>query len=162
MLNHHSGVGMDKKTVGISVLALIITLLFAGTTLYLSKKLAERDSEITNLREEIAGLKFQLSNPPNILTALGSNEIGKNYLYRAPFSKNYLWITGSVRNTGDGIAYNAGLHVVGYDTTGELLVNMTVPLGEGTFGTTAETVADLKSTMGICSSTQLGNLEGRM
>ena len=41
---------------------------------------------------------------------------------------NHLYIEGSVTNTGESTAYNAGLHVVAYNSTGTLEINMTVPL----------------------------------
>lgn len=71
---------------------------------------------------------------------------------------NRLYISGNVTNTGIGIAYNAGLHVVAYDN-GVLEVNMTVPLANGaTFGTDNATIASALSTYGSVSSLQLGNL----
>jgi hypothetical protein len=39
-----------------------------------------------------------------------------------------LFIEGSVNNTGEGTAFDAGLHVVAYAANGKLEVDMTVPL----------------------------------
>jgi hypothetical protein len=40
----------------------------------------------------------------------------------------FLNLDGSVSNVGQGVAYNAGLHVVAYDAQGALQINATVPL----------------------------------
>ncbi len=92
----------------------------------------------------------------NIATALGCKEIGQDYFYRAPWPYNYLYITGTVSNAGNGTAYNAGLKVVAYNSTGSVLVDMTFPLGNVTFGTTPEISAYLKQYSNIDYSLALG------
>jgi hypothetical protein len=74
-------------------------------------------------------------------------------LVHTPVPFNYLFIEGSVTNTGEGTAYNAGLHVVAYGANGTLEINMTVPLSGGNFGTDNVTDAFVSSTCGNSSLT---------
>ena len=75
----------------------------------------------------VAGQETNLT-PANIVTALGADEVGQDTPQRVPLIPyNYLFIKGSVQNTGERTAYNAGLKVVAYNSTGGILIDMTVP-----------------------------------
>ena len=125
--------------------ALILAILFVSAI-----------AETVNVTGQVTNL-----TSANIVTALGSNEIGQDTPQRVPgIPYNYLFIKGSVNNTGESTAYNAGLKVVAYNATGGLLIDMTVPLSiEAIFGTDAEIVAWI-SHYKREHSTQLGTLQG--
>ncbi len=174
---------MNKKIMAMSVLiAVLFVSSIAGTIFYYrnvvndkNSKIASLNSQIANQNNEIAKLTSQISNltaevtnltSANLVTALGISEVP----YDAPnnmgvilFSR--LYISGSVTNTGEGTALNAGLHVVAYQTGGgpsfqfDLVeINMTVPLANGaSFGTDNATDAFVSNWTGL-SSLQLGDL----
>jgi hypothetical protein len=74
-----------------------------------------------------------------------------------------LFIEGSVTNTGDYEAFNAGLHVVAYDaySNDTVDINMTVPLiDSGVYGTDPATTNYATAAIGI-SSSQLGSLASK-
>jgi hypothetical protein len=121
----------------IIIAALIVAMLFigsvAGTALYYNGIINDKNSQIASLNNQITKLNVQISNltsqitnltSANLITALGIKE-------ETSVPNNHLWITGWVMNKGLGTAYNAGLHVIAYDTNGILQVNMTVPFVEG-------------------------------
>ena len=126
---------MNKKIIAVSflIVAILFVSAFAETVLYYNNK-------ISNLNRQISKLNVVIANFPTakLVASLGvteilgnnSNEMGKP----TPIPYNYLYITGSVNNAGEGTAYNAGLHVVAYNATGTLEINMTVPLSGGIFG----------------------------
>jgi hypothetical protein len=159
---------------GKAITALIVAILFAGTIFYcnevvndrnsqiasLNTQIANQDNEIANQNNEIANLTSQISNlerysanqtyltSANLVTAVVITELPANVLWAStpiypPYSN--LHITGSANNTGEGTAYNAGLHVVAYAADGTLEINMTVPLNGGPFGTDNAINAYLKS-----------------
>jgi len=143
-----------KKTI-VAVSFLVIVLLFvsaiAGTIFYYNGIVNSENSKITSQNNEIANLIRQISNittqianltTANLVPALVVTEVGAFTPPRA----DYLSITGSVNNTGKGIAYNAGLHVVAYSAAGTVEINMTVPL-----------TIDVEVEIG--SSLPLGNLD---
>lgn len=79
------------------------------------------------------------SSKGQLITSLGVVEIkGKdsNLLGTpSPIPHNYLYITGIVNNTAKNTIYNAGFHVIAYDSEGNLMFNMTFPLAlRGIFG----------------------------
>jgi hypothetical protein len=78
-------------------------------------------------------------NSKQLITSLGVVEIkGKdsNLLgIPSPIPYDYLYITGIVNNTAKNTIYNAGLHVIAYDSNSSLNFNMTIPLAlRGIFG----------------------------
>lgn len=124
---------MNKIIIALSVL---IAILFVGTIFYYNglvndqtSKINSLNSQIANLNNEIANLNNEITNSSNqanltspyLAAALGATELAGN-----PY--NRIWISGSVTNTGEGTAFNAGLHVVAYASNGIVEVNMTVPL----------------------------------
>ena len=109
----------------------------------LNSQINDRSSQINDLNSQIANLHSQVTqlkgtiNSGNLVTALGISEIPSNSTYNAnnPTTFNHLYITGTVTNVGLGTAYNAGLQIVAYDVTGKLVVNITVPVAYGNYGT---------------------------
>ena len=157
--------------VAILFVAILFVGVIAGTKFYYSDKISGSNSKIVNLNNEIANLNSQISNltaqvanltkltTAYLVTALGVTEIPYNYPNQIPIDQpyNHLFIEGSVNNTGEVTAHNAGLYVVAHDK-GVLEINMTVPLSNGgVYGTDAGTNAYVTSTFGS-SSLQLGNL----
>ncbi len=143
---------MNKKIIAISVL--IVAVLFvsaiAGAMSYYNNKLAYQNNEIANLTSQISKLTGIIANYPTVnLTAhLGVHELlgneSKDYNGNpTPIPYNYLYITGTVTNSGKGTAYNVGLHVVAYDafSNGTLDINATFPLSGGIRGSDAATDA---------------------
>jgi len=141
-----------KKIIAVSFLVIIILFVsaIAGTILYYNgivnsenSKITSQNNEIANLTNQISNLTTQISNltTANLVTALVVTEM----LY-VQSNSYYLSITGSVNNTGKGIAYNAGLHVVAYSAAGTVEINMTVPL-------------TIEGWVQIGSSLPLGNLD---
>lgn len=123
---------MIRKDAIIIVLSVIVVvLLFVSVMEYYTIQLGERDSRIASLDEEISGLM-----KPDLVTALGISERLSNFTYdeNDPRSYNHLLISGTVTNMGLGTAVNAGLHVEAVSITGELVINMTVPIAAGSYG----------------------------
>jgi hypothetical protein len=160
---------MKVKWIAIGALAIVILFVgaFTGTLHYYTGLLADRDSEIASLNtqianqnKEIADLNSQIAQEPNftsprIMTQLGVTEIGGS----SPYAYGTYWrlfIQGSAVNVGNTTAYNAGLKVIAYSGTGQLEINMTVPLVNGyNYGTDAAIVSSIEYDIG---PTQLGNL----
>ena len=149
---------MNKKIIAFSVLVEVILFVsvLAGVILNCNSVLTVRNSKIASLNDEIANLSneeanlnSQISNltaqvanfTANLVTALGIIEVPATSSLNVGFVPyNHLFITGSVTDNGKGTAFNAGLHVVGYDANGGLLINMIVPLDKNlaAFGTDTE------------------------
>lgn len=95
-----------------------------------NNEIANQNNEISNLTSQISNLTSQLSSfqavAANLVPALGIRE-----LYDDASTLNALLIKGTVINTGNLTAYNAGLKVVAYTPNGTLEINMTVPLVHG-------------------------------
>jgi hypothetical protein len=144
---------------------------FAGLMFYYNGILQTKNAQISALNNEVAEQNKQLSNltsqiseisnytDANLVTSLGISEVGNTSMsmYNYPYYR--LYISGSVKNTGHGMALNAGLHVVAYATNGLVEINMTVPLdNEVDFGTDSSTNAFVQSWDGRNYSLQLGSL----
>jgi hypothetical protein len=170
---------MNKKVIVVSILiAILLGVLFvtaiAETISYYNGEISSKKSKIALLNDKIANLTNQISNLNSqladltnayLVTALGVTEIPYNSPYNGvALPYNNLYIAGSVTNTGESTAYNAGLHVVAYNSTGTVEINMTVPLtNSGTmygavFGTDVATDNYVSSNFGI-SSLQLITLD---
>jgi hypothetical protein len=141
------------KKIIIAVSFLVIITLFAsaigGTIFYYNGMVNSENSKITSQNNEISNLTSQISNLTtqiaNLTTAhLVTTLVVVTEVGAPPY--NYLHIWGSVNNTGKGIAYNAGLHVVAYSAAGTVEINMTVPL-------------TIEGNVPIGSSLPLGNLD---
>jgi hypothetical protein len=123
---------MNRKDCIILVLIfVIVAFLFASTIQYYNSQLSERDSQIASLKSQLASLQ-----KPDLVTSLGVSEKISNYTYdeNDPKTYNHLLIEGTVTNMGLGTAYNAGLHVDAVAITGEVVINMTVPIVAGSYG----------------------------
>jgi len=134
---------MNKKIAVISVLvAVLIVSALAGTIVYYNGVVNQKDSQIANQNNEITNLTNQISNltaevtnltSANLVTALdeietlSSPSIGE--LIGIPYA--CFMINGSVTNTNQHTAFNAGLHIVAASSNGTLEINMTVPLANG-------------------------------
>jgi hypothetical protein len=122
---------MENKRKDKRILITVIifaAILFVGTILYYN-------SQIANLKNDYNGQIANLKKA-NLVTALGIHEILNNSTYDAndPTTFNHLDVGGTVTNFGLSTAYNAGLHVVALDITGDVVINMTVPFVAGTYG----------------------------
>ena len=120
------------------------------------------NSEITNLNSQISTLNTQVANLTYLRSANLTAALTITECTAQPY--NYILITGSVNNTGEGTAYQAGLDAIAY-SHGTLEVNMTVPLiNEGIYGANSTIVAFLDHLdLGLyrTSSLQLGALASR-
>ena len=123
---------MDLKSIIILVLIVIVFILSLITVIqYYTAQLNEKNSEISSLESQISKLK-----KPDLATALGVSEKMSNYTYdeNDPKTYNHLLIEGTVTNMGLGTALQAGLHVEAVSITGDLVINMTVPIVAGSYG----------------------------
>jgi hypothetical protein len=147
------------KTKSAFVISMLFVALIAGTVIFFSEVLNNKNSKIDSLNNEITDLNNEIANQTsqisslkgqiiiltsaNLETALGVTDVpyDSSHNMPSPLLYNHLFITGSVNNTGKGIAYNAGLNVVAYAANGTLEINMTVSLvgNSATFGTDAAT-----------------------
>ena len=126
------GRNLDRKSVLIIILvAALVILSFITVIQYYNAQLIEKNSEISSLKSQISDLK-----KPDLVTSLGVLEKFSNYTYSEtdPRTYNHLLIEGTVTNMGLGTALNAGLHVEAVALTGELVINMTVPIVAGSYG----------------------------
>jgi hypothetical protein len=183
--------------VSLVVIVLLFVTAIAGTIYYYNglvndnnSKIASLNDEITNQNNEIANQNNEISNLTNQITNLTSQlsswkavsanlipALGIRELYDSASTLNALFIKGTVVNTGNLTAYNAGLKVVAYTSNGTLEINMTVPLAHGAYmlGTTGgygdviffgidsltqKSAYALDSGEQISDSLQLGTLNG--
>jgi hypothetical protein len=140
---------MNKKIV-IAISVLILVLLFVSV---ITGTIAYYNNKIANLNNQISSFKTQIENltSANLTAELTITEIPyQTHFLNGTIIPDYypqrfsnLFINGSVTNQGEGIAFNAGLHVSAYTNNVTLAVNMTVPLVNGgwVFGTDATTNA---------------------
>lgn len=145
-------------TLTLAVLLVITIASFTGALLYLYSQVNFRDSElvechttmdqqyqneaqlnsqINSLSTQIASLNGQIDNlkgvmTANLVTSLGIHEILNNATYdpNNPSTFNYLYITGTVTNTGVVTADSAALIIVAYQANGNMVANQTVTLGD--------------------------------
>jgi len=175
---------MSSKRIAITALIIVVLLVsgFAGTIYYYNGLFADKNSKIASLNSQIANQQTQIANQQtqianltsqekqisnytdaHLEATLGVTEVSKyaNRMYTYPFYR--LYISGTVNNTGQGEALNAGLHVIAYASDGIIEINMTVPLVSGAdFGTDNSTnafVQEWDAENGISANpSQLGNL----
>lgn len=172
---------MDHKRKAISALisAMLLVTAIAGILFYYSGIIESKDSQIAllndeiktlndemmNLHSQIANLTGQLSNlrgqitnltSANLVTSLTIKEYPYDEVQPSSAPYNALVIAGSVINSGEGTAYNAGLNVAAFNNA-TVVINMTVPLGDGVFGTDSGSQAYVDKYFGS-SSTKLGLL----
>jgi len=156
---------MASKRMAIAALIIVMLVVsaFAGTIYYYEGLLAAKNSKIASLSNQLT----QISNytDAHLEVTLGVSEVGNTSvsMYSYPFYR--LYISGTVRNTGQGEAFNAGLHVIAYASDGTVEINMTVPLVSGAdFGTDNSTSAFVRvwdAESGVSANpAQFGNLNG--
>ncbi len=95
---------------------------------HLNATIADQNTQITDLQGQLSDIRAQYT--ANLVTALGAKDMNSNETLAKHF-----YITGSVQNTGVTAAYHAGLHIVGYGSNHEVLINMTSPVEGGIFQT---------------------------
>ena len=128
------------------------------------------NSEIENLTNQIPSSNDQTTNltaaylasglKANLITALQGKEIvTSNYAATQSIPYNYFYISGTVTNTGNGTAFQTGLHVIAYDVYDNSTrdIDMTLPFG-GQFGTDSTINAYVAKSQGGTSSLQLESL----
>ena len=153
-----------------ALIILVLLIAFAGTVFYYNSVVSGDNSKIESLKNEISNLTSQVANMSSQITNLTSQitdltsanlvtALGIKDTHNPLLQYNFLLVTGSVNNTGKAMAYNAGLYVVAYAADGSLLVNMTLPVGGGWFGTDAEINAYVSNRFGV-SSMELRSLFG--
>ncbi len=158
----------------IMVMSVLIAVLFVGA---IAGTIVYYNGEITKLNSQISRLNSFIANLPtaHLVASLGVTEIMGDESTAmgtpTPIPYNYLYITGSVNNTGEGTAYNAGLDIVAYNGTGTLEINMTVPFSGGIFGADnatndfiLKTYGSYDSFLGVYTSgysTTLGVVDGK-
>jgi hypothetical protein len=138
--------------------AVLFVSAIAGTIFYCNRAISAGNSKIASLNGQIANLNSQVANltSVNIVTALGVAEVPANSPNNCPtpLLYNHLYISGSVTNTGEGTAYNAGLHVVAREANGKVEVDMTVPL-DGPQNVTGNEITDYAPVFGTDAKTQI-------
>lgn len=121
----------------LGVLAVLFVSVIAGTIFYYNGELNDRNSKISSLNSQIVSLNKEVTNLTSQLHVFGQENLTSPYLSTAlgateiaggEGQNNRLWISGTVTNTGEGTAFNAGLHVVASAANGTIELNMTVPL----------------------------------
>ena len=126
---------------------LVLVILFAGTIsvmiIYYNPLLASQNSKVTSLNAEINDQGAEISNltsqvasftaqGANLTANLGVKEITNSSVGPLEYLEfNTLFIKGTVANTGNIAALDAGLKIVAYSANSTLEINMTVPLVHG-------------------------------
>lgn len=88
-------------------------------------QIEDLNSTVSNLNDQITDLQGKLAE----YTASIVTELGVKELVDENSGSHYLYIRGSVLNTGITTAYNTGLHIVGYDSSHQVLINMVAAIG---------------------------------
>jgi hypothetical protein len=131
-----------------AIIALIIAILFVSpiaATIFCyngkvnvnNSKIASLNNQVAHQNSEIANLTSQIthfnSEVANLSTYLEVSEVRPLILtlFNGALPYDALSINGTVVNTGNLTAYNAGLKVTAYSDSGTLEINMTVPLVAG-------------------------------
>ena len=109
----------------------------------MNAQIANQNNAIANLTSQFSNLTAQVNlTTANIVTVLEVNDGPISYwnFVVVYWTCNYLHIAGSASNISNGTAYNAGLHVIAYNATGTLEINMTRPFSSfGYYGTDDKT-----------------------
>ncbi len=162
------------KIISAALAIILLASITVGTVSYYLNSLNEKNSKISSLSDEIANLTAQISTlksqvaslkanatSPHLVSTLTTKEISWITIWQMfgggpPY--NFVEVTGSVTNIGGGTAFNTGLHVIGYDGTGVLAVNVTVPLNDENYPYAASFGSDKATDPYGTSSWQLGSL----
>jgi len=116
---------MKKTTIVVSLVLLLLLALTIATSVFYNIENANLRKQVASLQEEI-----RLVKSANIVTALGITEVPLTPTSPNSWDRNYshLWITGSVFNSGGGMAIGVGLNILAYDESGKVLLNVTAPI----------------------------------
>jgi outer membrane murein-binding lipoprotein Lpp len=129
---------MNKKIItSVLLVAVLLVCGIAGTIIYYNGIVKDRNSKINSLNSQIESLNKEVTNLtsslhvfsqenltlPSIVSSLGATEIPNS-----KYLTNHLWISGTVANTGEGTAYNVGLHVFANTSNGTKVLDLTVPI----------------------------------
>jgi hypothetical protein len=119
---------MLKKAGSLLIIFLLLATILAVAVFYNSEKSTLKE-KIADLEGQVDSLNLQLANistTVNLVTSLNvTDEINTDYGFHAPIP--CVEITGSIYNSGGGVAYHVGLQVLAYNSNG-LLMNITIPL----------------------------------
>jgi hypothetical protein len=116
---------------------------------------SDLNRDLSSLNGQIPVLKDQLISLTTANLTLSNENVFDVHYYEF----NNLVIRGSVGNTGQGTAYNAGLHVVAYTADGTMEINMTIPLKTfAAYGTDEATSAVAAAPPFFPASLELGTL----
>ena len=141
-----NGKGKIVSIATVLLIAIIFVSTTVGTLVYFNGIVNERISRISLLNSEIANVTLHISNlkadianisVAHLVEQVSEKETSWLEMYEefgwgAGPPTNYVQINGTVTNNGKGVALNAGLNIIGYDANGQLTVNVTVPLADGT------------------------------
>ena len=130
--------GRTRLAIIALVVAILLVSVIAGTILYFNGQTSDNNSKTPS---PTSGLTTTPS-PKGLVATLNVVESGNNAELMQMFPElnptyrpDCLWINGNVTNSGKETAYNAGLRVVAGGEYGILIINMTVPLSGGAYGT---------------------------
>ena len=169
---------MNNRTLALAsiIIAIIFAGTIAGTMVYyngvvngknsqitsLNSRIANQSLEIANLTSQVANLQSQITNltTANLVAEITVTEVTDGYNFGGHVPHNHLVVSGSVRNVGEGTAYDAGLQVIAYSSDGTLEINMTVPLLPNAIYPTDNSTADFVGSHIGVSSQILGHLDG--
>ena len=135
-----NGDTMNRKTLtSLLLIGLFVTGLFVGTVLYFENRISEVNAQISSLDSQIKSINSEIFDKlenPYLLISLGIGEVNNSRTYNEndPATYNHLLISGAVTNVGFSTAYNAGLNVTAMDSSGQVVVNMIVPMSPGSYG----------------------------
>jgi hypothetical protein len=136
--------GKTRLAITAFVVAVLFVSVIAGTILYYNGQTSDTNSKmplptsVPTTTPSPTGLVATL----NIVDMENNAELMQMFPELNPtYFYDCLWINGNVTNTGKETAYNAGLRVVAGGVYGTLIINMTVPLSGGAFGTNNATNA---------------------
>jgi hypothetical protein len=128
--------GKTLTFVAILVVAVLLITLLA-TTLYYNNIVSDRDSKISALESQIDNLKNELASQSgqanvraNVITGLGISDVPPDPASKDSTARQYshLWITGWVYNNGLAMAKGVGLIILAYDSSNKVILNQTMPV----------------------------------
>lgn len=127
----------SKKAAFALIIAVLFATLIIGIEVYYGGKVNASNAEITSLNSQAANQTSQIATLTSQVTLFNSEaanltshlEVSEATKGTNPYDA--LSINGTVVNTGNLTAYNAGLKVTAYSASGTLEINITVPLVPG-------------------------------
>ena len=138
----------NKNLITFILIAIVLIAVAVGIFFYYNNSVTRQNAKISSLnaqavlqQKEITNLTNQIQRYCNEVANLtinititqasgNTNPLALNLIAHGSYVSNYssFFIIGSVTNTGNMTAYNAGLQVMAYSASGSLEINMTVPL----------------------------------